>query len=189
MIILKLKPKGDTLIEVLFAFVILSSIISIAFSGALSSYKTAISAQNRTQALFLAQYQADALKTYRDSLDWNNSNGQQSFINGGVSGVGTDLIGLSTNGYTTDQNRIFCMKKNTQASPAKSFWSIDSNTSNSCNSLAKSLAPNLQNPTLSITISSSDSFATTSTATITVTWQSANNQTENVTNRIILSKD
>lgn len=187
--LMRTKHKGDTLIEVLFAFVILSSIISIAFSGALSSYKTAISAQNRTQALFLAQYQADALKTYRDSLDWNNSNGQQSFINGGVSGVGTDLIGLSTNGYTTDQNKIFCMKKNTQASPAKSFWSIDTNTSNSCNSLAKSLAPNLQNPTLSITISSSDSFATTSTATITVTWQSANNQTENVTNRIILSKD
>lgn len=187
--LLRTKQKGDTLIEVLFAFVILSSITSIAFSGALSSYKTAISAQNRTQALFLAQYQADALKTYRDSLDWNNANGQQSFINGGIGVIGTGLISLSSNGYTTDEFKVFCMKKNTQASPAKSFWSIDTNNDNSCNNLAKSLAPNLQNPSLSITISSKDNFATTSIATITVKWQSANNQPENVTNRIILSKD
>lgn len=183
--ILKLKPKGDTLIEVLFAFVILSSIISIAFSGALNSYKSAVSAQNRTQALFLAQYQADALKTYRDSLDWDNTNGQQSFLNGGVGSIATDLIGLSTAGYTTDPNKVFCMKKST-SSP--NYWTINTNNSGDCNNLAKELAPNLQSPTLSITLASG-SVANSYTATIRVTWVSSNNQTENVTNRIILAKD
>lgn len=183
--LLRTKHKGDTLIEVLFAFVILSSIISIAFSGALSSYKTAISAQNRTQALFLAQYQADALKTYRDSLDWDSSNGQQSFLNGGIGGIGP-VVNLQSS--YLDKSKTFCMEKITSASPPKNWWAVNENVSNACNNLANSLAPNLQNPKLSITIASGV-VANSVVATVEVRWQSANNQTENVTNRIILSKD
>ena len=69
------KRAGDTLVEVMLAFAILSAVISVAFSGAMGSYRSALTAQNRTQALFLAQYQADGLKTYRDSLDWDNGGG------------------------------------------------------------------------------------------------------------------
>jgi len=77
------------------------------------------------------------------------------------------------------------MKKST-SSP--NYWTINTNNSGDCNNLAKELAPNLQSPTLSITLASG-SVANSYTATIRVTWVSSNNQTENVTNRIILAKD
>lgn len=73
------KPHGDTLIEVIFAFAILATIIGFAYTGAIQARKTAVSAQQRTQALLMAQYQSQALIAYRDSLPWDD----------GVDGVNT----------------------------------------------------------------------------------------------------
>ena len=99
------KPAGDTLIEVMIAFAILSSVIGISFSGAMAGYKSTLAAQDRTQATLLAQYQADGLKTYRDSLEWDDeTGGLPSFLNGS-SGVGGVLPAM----IDSNNNQNFCM--------------------------------------------------------------------------------
>jgi len=171
------RPAGDTLIEVLFAFTILSAIISVSFGGALSSYKSAQTAQNRTQALFLAQYQADALKTYRDSLAWDSTeNALASFLNAGS----VNLTAMSTKASSGDP---FCMEANT--TPTR-YWKVSTNTVN-CNTAAKTLAPNLNSPTVQITLSAITNDSTK--ATVTVSYKAANNSPdEKVTNTILLTK-
>ena len=188
----KLWP-GDTLIEVLFAFAILSLVISVMFSGAMSSYKSALTAQDRTVALFVAQYQADGLKAYRDSLGWDNASGQQyTFLdanagtNLSVPASQQDLIKareLATN------NTVFCMNKPYYTSDADQYiyWKIYTATSD-CNGVAKKLAPTLNNPNIEIRlVMAPDSKS--ATATIKVNWTARNsNTTETVTNTILLTE-
>ena len=186
---LKHKMAGDTLIEVLLAFTILSSVIGVAFSGAMGSYRSAVSAQNRTQALFLAQYQADGLKTYRDSLDWDNGGGLPSFLNGPVtvsgSTLGSGLVPLKSN---NDYLSGFCMNTTAPAS-ALTYWRVDTNSQN-CTNLARALAPNLKDPNLSIAITAPSGTTDRLQATVTVSYKPAGasdaNYTEKVTNSIIL---
>lgn len=91
---------GDTLIEVIFAFAILSTIIGFAFTGAIQARKTAIAAQQRTQAVFIAQQQTESLKAYRDSLPWGDDPLEiPNFINGGN---GSAVI---------DSSEKYCMRK------------------------------------------------------------------------------
>ena len=172
-------PAGDTLIEVLFAFTILSAVISVAFGGALSSYKSAQTAQNRTQALFLAQYQADALKTYRDSLAWDSTeNVLASFLNAGS----VNLTAMSTKASSGDP---FCME--VVNSPNGNWWKVQTSTAN-CNDSARALAPNLNSPTVQIVLSAVTNDSTK--ATVTVGYKAANNSAipEKVTNTILLTK-
>ena len=174
------RPAGDTLIEVLFAFTILSAIISVSFGGAMSSYKSAQTAQNRTQALFLAQYQADALKTYRDSLAWDGTeNALASFLNAGS----VNLTAMSTKASSGDP---FCMEANT--TPTR-YWKVSINTVN-CNDSARALAPNLNSPTVQIKLGTIDPTNNSIKATVTVSYNAANNSaiTEKVTNTILLTK-
>jgi len=181
-------PAGDTLIEVLFAFTILSAVISVAFGGALSSYKSAQTAQNRTQALFLAQYQADALKTYRDSLAWDGSeNSLASFLDGPTVTNNTNNNNLTAmRGYTLSPFSPFCMEPvNT---PVGRWWKVQTSTAN-CNDSARALAPNLNSPTVQITLSAIDATNESTKATVTVSYKAANNSPdEKVTNTILLTK-
>lgn len=179
------RPTGDTLIEVLFAFTILSAVISVAFSGAMSSYKSAQTAQNRTQALFLAQYQADALKTYRDSLAWDGTeNGGASFLDAGDGS--TNLIAMSTKASSGDP---FCMELFTPIAPAISYWKVQTTVA-TCDSTARTLAPNLNSPQVRITLSAIDTNNNSIKATVTVSYKAANKSTitEKVTNTILLTK-
>ena len=183
------RPAGDTLIEVLFAFTILSAVISVAFSGAMSSYKSAQTAQNRTQALFLAQYQADALKTYRDSLAWDNTEGQvYCFLNTSGTSCTADASLTAMSGHLpvapATQGTPFCMEENT--TPTR-YWKVQTTTA-TCDSSAKTLAPNLNSPTVRITLSTITNNSTK--ATVTVSYQAANKSTitEKVTNTILLTK-
>lgn len=75
--------SGDTLIEVIFAFAILGSIIGFSYTGVIQGRKSALAARQRTQALLIAQYQARALSAYRASLYWDSSGGNPNVINGG----------------------------------------------------------------------------------------------------------
>jgi len=185
--LMRQKRAGDTLVEVMLAFAILSAVISVAFSGAMGSYRSALTAQNRTQALFLAQYQADGLKTYRDSLDWDNGGGLPSFLNGKTPTLGDDKLTAIKDGATGNYLGNFCMS--TAATPPPQsilYWKINTDVS-ACNGLAKSLAPNLINPTISIATSSRTSDRVE--AIITVEYKAANaNIREKVTNSIILIK-
>ena len=84
--------RGDTLIEVIFAFAILGTIIGFAFTGVIQARKSAVAGQERTQALEMVQYQSEALQTYYRSLPWDN---------GGVSGICPTFINGSGSCSTT----------------------------------------------------------------------------------------
>ena len=179
------RPAGDTLIEVLFAFTILSAVISVAFGGALSSYKSAQTAQNRTQALFLAQYQADALKTYRDSLGWDSAeNPAASFLNANTLSSSATLTAMSV--YLSPSTNSFCMVP----AGGLTYWKVQDTTTtpSSCDERAKTLAPNLNNPTVQITLGAITNNSIK--ATVTVSYKAANKSTitEKVTNTILLTK-
>ena len=179
------KRAGDTLVEVMLAFAILSAVISVAFSGAMGSYRSALTAQNRTQALFLAQYQADGLKTYRDSLDWDNGGGLPSFLDGTINNLGSGILGVRNLG--TNQN-IFCMKTSKPVSQLTQ-WQISQNMAVDCEAQAKLLAPNLIEPKMEITLRNINTPVDKVEAIITVSYKAANaNIREKVTNSIILIK-
>ena len=185
---MKLHRPGDTLIEVLFAFAILSTVIGVMFSGALGSYKSAVNAQDRTTALFLAQYQADGLKSYRDSIAWDQASGQQySFLDANAGAALDNAAGqqslvvvrsLATN------NTAFCMN---QPTSSYIYWKIVT-TPSDCKSIASALAPSLQDADININIALAND-SNSATATIKVKWRARNSgQIENVTNTILLTK-
>lgn len=160
-----MKQRGDTLIEVLFGFIILGVVVSVAFSGALTSYRSVVSAQNRTQATYAVEYQAEALKTYRQSQEY--------------SGSYTNF--LTNIGLASSTSSDFCMKKD----DVNLVWIVIFNPASNCGNVAKSLAPNLINPSLSITsIKSTDVV----TATIRLEWDNRNGQRDNVVNTVVLTR-
>lgn len=185
----KHKP-GDTLIEVLFAFVILSAVISVAFGGAMASYRSALTAQNRTQALFLAQYQADALKTYRDSLDWDGGGGNVSLLDGVPANFlnGNSISNIIAVRQYDSSDQKFCMESSKPAGEL-TRWKIITDTT-ACNNLVDALAPNLNEPRMEIELKNSGNPVDKVEAIVTVSYKPASgadpNYREKVTNSIIL---
>jgi len=189
------KHRGDTLIEVLFAFAILATIIGFSFTGALAAYKSALAAQNRTQATFVAQYQADGLKTYRDSLDWDGSSGLPSFLGGSAAPALPNMAQIISN------NTVFCMQAvaPTPGLNVAPVWRVETSDgicNTNSNSVAKTLAPNLDSPQISITleddqpVSPNPANPNRKVATVVVSWQPRNTTIrEQVTNTIILTKE
>jgi Tfp pilus assembly protein PilV len=188
--LLNKKLSGDTLIEVLFAFVILSAVISVAFGGAMASYRSALTAQSRTQALFLAQYQADALKTYRDSLEWDSAGGNVSFLDGVPSDfpIGNNISDITPLRSFDSSDQKFCMEA---FQPAGNFtrWKINNNLSQ-CDAAADTLAPNLTDPKVEIELKNFGDPVNKVEAIVTVSYKPASgadpNYREKVTNSIIL---
>lgn len=181
---------GDTLIEVLFAFVILSVVMSSAFIAAMQSYKFGLAAQNQTQASFLAQYQAEALRSYRDALSWDSNTGVNTFLDGQVSGGSLPVM----RDYLRGGEFMMC-KKDNNGTP---YWAVVQKTEpcvpgNQYNSYAEYLAPQLgDEATMYIkldTVTGSPSDPSVIKATITVNWQPRNTtQIAKVENVIFLTK-
>jgi type II secretory pathway pseudopilin PulG len=168
---MKRKLAGDTLIEVMFAFAVLSLIASVSFSGALSSYNTSLNAQWRTQASFAAQYEADALLTYRKSLTW------ESFNNG------SSLAGSSVQAFPIDTD--FCIVSIPRTSGRLTYWEITTDTTK-CSNLTGNLLRGINGPTMSIRATRKD--ASTINAAIKAQWTGRNSQTETVVNNILLTE-
>lgn len=165
------KLSGDTLIEVMFAFAVLATIAGVTFAGALSSYKTSISAQWRTESTFVAQYQAEALLAYRKSLSWD------VFLNG--SNLSNQVAAIP--------NGAFCMKNIPAGANTPSAWAIETAT---CNNIAKSLMSNVPDAKMSVLISKPDpNDDTKRIANIEVSWLNKSNQTESVKNVLLLTKE
>ncbi len=135
------KPIGDTLIEVIFAFAILGTIIGFAFTGVIQGRKSAIAAQQRSQALLIAQAQSSAILSYRSALPWDENGGTPSFL-GGQTG-GSSAVSLSNTG------RVFCvwgLAQNPPPPPPQTnykTWALldqtNSNNITACNGLANPL--------------------------------------------------
>ncbi|MCX6805811.1 MAG: hypothetical protein NT114_03935 [Patescibacteria group bacterium] len=185
------KPAGDTLIEVMFAFVILGSIISFAYTGVIQARRSALDAQQRTQATFIAQYQKNALNAYRSGLPWNGEGGNPNFLVGGGGGT-TGVNGTDT----------FCMKLDPSATPAVSNWILKAETDPATNCTvpagelyggsgkkkitfapynAQGVTPTNCNPT-------NLQLCSTLQATIVVTWKSTSGIENSVTNTVVLTQ-
>lgn len=179
-----MRHRGDTLVEVLFALAILATFVGFSFTGAVSGYKFALASQNRTQAIFVAQHQADGLKTYRDSLDWDGSGGLPSFLGGNIDPVLPKVVDLIP-------DTSFCMNTATKTNGVK-YWKIITDPS-TCEATAQSLALNLDSPKISINIvndPSSVSNPNKKIATVVVSWQPRNTSIrEQVTNIVVLTKE
>jgi type II secretory pathway pseudopilin PulG len=187
----RIKPAGDTLIEVMFAFVILGSIISFAYTGVIQARRSALDAQQRTQATFIAQYQKNALNAYRSGLPWNGEGGNPNFLVGGGGGT-TGVNGTDT----------FCMDlKATSGTPAVSNWIIEKETDPATNctipagelyggsgkkkiTFAPYNAQGLLNPTNCTNVQLCSSLQ----ATIVVSWQSTSGIENSVTNTVVLTQ-
>lgn len=184
---MKTQRRGDTLIEVIFAFAILSTIIGFAFGGAIQARKSAVAAQQRTQALLVAQYQASALTAYRDSLPWNSFEGTPSFLNG-QPGTLPDI--------TTNPGSLYCLQT------SGSNWRLlRISPGNNCNALAPELPDPSGTQKVQITFAEigqlTQSDPTTSTVTsnsgsvsanISVNWTDPFGRQSSVKNIVILSR-
>jgi hypothetical protein len=158
----------------------------------MSSYRSGITAQNRTQALFLAQYQADGLKTYRDSLDWSSDGGNVSFLNGVPANFAVTTSNITAANSLIQDNTSFCVDTVDQSGEKPTtYWKINTDTT-TCNTLAKSLAPNLNDPKMKINLSNPAGSADKVQAVVEVSYKPASaadpNYREKVTNSIILIK-
>ncbi|MCX6804451.1 MAG: hypothetical protein NT111_00260, partial [Patescibacteria group bacterium] len=128
-----------------------------------------------------AQYQADGLKTYRDSLEWDDeTGGLPSFLNGS-SGVGGYLPAMKE----INNNKNFCMVVSDTAN-----WVVVQNADSptgQCSVQASALAPNME--ALTTRIDLTGGVAAEQTATVTVSWLPRNSSTrEAVVNTLILTK-
>lgn len=188
--------RGDTLIEVLFAFMIISLIIGVAFTGALSAFKTSQDALNRTLATFLVQYQADGLRAYRDSLDWDSTGGYANNFLGGTAASpavykdSSNKIALPSGSQFPGTYNV-CMDQYKDNTTSKNYWKINSSASAAnCTAIAKALARGLTDPILNIYMFYDTTNASLVKANITVSWQAANtNIREQVTNTVILTRE
>lgn len=188
------KPAGDTLIEVMFAFVILGSIISFAYTGVIQARRSALDAQQRTQATFIAQYQKNALNAYRSGLPWNNNGGNPNFLVGGGGGT--------TGVNDTD---TFCMDlKASSGTPAVSNWILEKETDPATNCTIPagelyggsgkveikfagySVGQTSTSPAQACSITADTCPALQ--ATIVVSWKSTSGIENSVTNTVVLTK-
>ncbi len=119
--------QGDTLIEIIFAFAILSTIIGFSFTGVISARRNAVSAQQRTQALEMAQYQSEALQTYRNSLPWDTAgNVCPSFIGGTSGGCSPTPSGLATIDLA-NSSKTYCMLSVESIPGGSTRWKLSDN--------------------------------------------------------------
>ncbi len=186
----RLKP-GDTLIEVLFAFVILATITGFAFTGAMQAYKVSVNAQERTQATLVAQYEADGLKTYRDSINWKHVglvDLSASFLDGG----GFDLTqpALIDMKQFLNTGTSFCIKAQPPVNTGPQVWNIVQKTPLQCGADLASLAPNLKDMQVGIVLkSATTSYPDQVEAVVTVSWTTQNSTAlQTVTNTINLTE-
>jgi Tfp pilus assembly protein PilV len=184
------KPAGDTLIEVMFAFVILGSIISFAYTGVIQARRSALDAQQRTQATFIAQYQKNALNAYRSGLPWNDGglNLSPNFLAGGGSNPTSALVSGDPN--------VFCMGLNNAANA----WVLkaEADPTTACTIPASELyggsgkkkitfAPyNAQGVTP--TNCTNVQLCSSLQATIVVSWKSTSGIENSVTNTVVLTQ-
>ncbi len=75
------RQKGMTLVEILFAFAIIGTVVTVAYSSALRAWRTGVSANQRTQAQYMAQDQLERLRAYRDLSDSNTAQTEMNWDN------------------------------------------------------------------------------------------------------------
>lgn len=67
----RLDERGETLVEVVMALAILSLVLVSSYALATGTFRLGRGAGERTQAVNYLQEQAEALRTYRNEVDWD----------------------------------------------------------------------------------------------------------------------
>ena len=68
---MKINQRGETLVEVVMALGILSLVLVSSYALATGTFRLGRGAGERTQAVNYLQEQAEALRVYRNSVDWS----------------------------------------------------------------------------------------------------------------------
>lgn len=98
------RRSGMTLVEIIFALAIVSTVLTLAYAAALGAWRNATAASQRTQAQYMIQQTVEALKAYRESDDFVWSD----FITE-INTVGTPMhIGLEQADGTVTPNDYSC---------------------------------------------------------------------------------
>ncbi len=64
---MSVRRSGMTLVEILFAFAIITSVVTLSYAAGLRGWRTAQTGNQRTQAQYIAQDAIERVKAYRDS--------------------------------------------------------------------------------------------------------------------------
>lgn len=102
------KRTGLTLVEVLFAFAILTTLLTLAYSSALNAWRTASSANQRTQAQYIAQQAIENLKAYLYSPCYKWTRGTDAAAPPGL----IENMGPSQGALATDTDGFFVRAAN-----------------------------------------------------------------------------
>lgn len=88
----KKKQRGDTLIEIAFALVIIGFIVAVAIQGAIKAHQAAVTARKRTQATFIARSQLEMIQVvkgyFMDKNGWGTSGSDPLTVLGQLSNMG-----------------------------------------------------------------------------------------------------
>ncbi len=97
------RRQGMTLVEIIFAMAIVSTVLTLAYAAALGAWRNATAANQRTQAQYMIQQSIEAIKAYRETenFDWDR------FIND-VSGKSVINIGLEQADGSIIPNEFAC---------------------------------------------------------------------------------
>lgn len=106
------NERGETLVEVVMALGVLSLVLVSSYALATGTFRLGRGAGQRTQAVNYLQQQAEALRSYRNSTNWDDT-----FVN-------------KITPYQASQNKWFCMTQIDDPNPlnsGKKIWSpVDS---------------------------------------------------------------
>lgn len=98
------KRPGMTLIEIIFAFAIITTVLTLAYGSALTAWRSAAGANQRTQAQYLAQQGIESIRAAREQtgFDW------QDFINSMPAGSGGFHMVLRQNSGAESASTFVC---------------------------------------------------------------------------------
>lgn len=67
------RNTGMTLVEIIFAMAIVSTVLTLSYAAALGAWRNATAANQRTQAQYMIQQSIEAIKAYRETenFDWD----------------------------------------------------------------------------------------------------------------------
>lgn len=154
---MSINQRGDTLIEVVISIAILSVTLVTAFNIANLSFRIGSQARERTQAIYIAQDQAEKLRFYRDQL------------------VSYAVANGSASNYVINQMQTSCGAQCYMVQIAGGKW-----VPNNCGGTCTAVAPFYNVKIVPATVPGS---ADEMHYTITVSWQNA---AADVTNNSVL---
>lgn len=98
------KRPGMTLVEILFAFAIITTVLTLAYGSALSAWRSATSANQRTQAQYLAQQGLESIRAAREQNGFRWSD----FVDAMPTTGGTFHVVLVQNGGAESASSYVC---------------------------------------------------------------------------------